>query len=104
MEWVRGVAAVGKPQMIEVGVGEGEGGRAEESGEGQIVGRVGEGGEGVEQVADFGPVIESFSGNGDEGDAGGFERVFVNGEGGGGAEEKGNVAPFEFFLRAPFVE
>ena len=95
---------VGVTQFVDFRIGEGEGGGAEQAEEGEIVRGIGDGGEDVEQVADFGAVVEAASRDGDEGDVCRFERVFVNGVSGGGAEEQSHVAPREAFGLVKFAQ
>ncbi len=50
-------------QAVDGRVGEGHGRRAEQTDQGQVIGRVGQGPEGVEQVADLGSVVEPAPGH-----------------------------------------
>src|SRR3972149_1258226 len=78
-----GCGTVREAQFVNFCVGEGEGGGTEKPYKGEIVGGVGDGGERIKQVADFGAVVEAASRDGDERDVRRFERVFVNGESSG---------------------
>ncbi len=98
------VGAVWEAQVIQVCVAEAKSGRAKQSGEGEVVGRVGQGRESVEQVADFRPVVEAFAGHGDKRNAGGLQRVLIDREGGGGAEEQRHLVPREALLLAQFAQ
>ena len=77
---------------------------AKEAYEGEIVGGIGDGGEGIEQVADFGSVIEAASRDGDEGNARRFKRGFVDREGGGGTKEERHVAPCKSIRFVKFAQ
>ena len=82
-------------------VGEPHGGRAQQADEGEVVGGIGEGGEGVQDVAHLGPVVEPAARDGGKGDAGAFEGILVGGETRRGAAEDGHVAIAEGPLALP---
>src|SRR3990172_8440222 len=98
------VTAARKAKAVEVGVSEAKGGGAEQTGEGEVVGRVGEGSERIKQVANFRAVVKALARDGDERDTGSFKCIFVNGKCGGGAKEQRHVFPLEVLLFAQFVE
>ena len=54
-------------QAVDFSIGEGEGRRAQQADQGQFIGGIGDRSQDVEQVADFGAVVEAASGHGDEG-------------------------------------
>ena len=84
---------IAQAQTVQRRVGQAESGRTQQAVERQVVGRVGQGLQRVEQVAHLWAFEKATTGHGFVGDAGALAGVFVGGEAAGGAAEDGDVAP-----------
>ena len=75
---LRAVACLAEP--VQPGIGQCQSWRAEQPGQRQIVSRVGQRGQGVEQITNLRPAVEAAARYGEEGDAGAFQGIFVGRE------------------------
>ena len=78
--------------------------RAEQTGQRQIIGRISDRAQGIQQIAHLWPIVKALPGDGHIGNARAFESVLISGEARRGAEQQRQVSPLHFFVVVQFMQ